>query len=98
MNLSNYGKGYMYMMYQDPSQWRCILHCMACCWEQAYFEEIPNFGARATSGKKTTCEKRRKNNMQEETSRGEEEGKLNHVRVRVFYKYCNEYNPIKYYK
>jgi hypothetical protein len=33
---------------------------------KAYFEERPNFGARATTGKKETCRKRRKSNMQEE--------------------------------
>lgn len=27
--LNDYGKGYMYMMYQDPSQQRRVLRCMA---------------------------------------------------------------------
>jgi hypothetical protein len=68
---------------------------LGACWVQAYFEEIPNFGARAMSGKKETCKKIMKNNMQEETPRDDKEGNPNHVRVRVFDKDCNGYKPVK---
>jgi hypothetical protein len=57
------------------------------CWES------PNFGARAIEGKKEACIKRRKRCMQEEKQRGAREYKPNHVIVRVFDKYCNDYKP-----
>jgi hypothetical protein len=52
------------------------------------------FEACTLGGKKTTCIKRRKSNMQEEKQRGMHANKPNHVRVRVFGKYCNDYKPI----
>jgi hypothetical protein len=55
----------------------------------------PNFGAHATDGKKETCIKRRKINMQEENKRGAQVVKPNHDRVRVFYKDCKGYKPVK---
>jgi hypothetical protein len=60
-----------------------------------FWKGIPNFGAHTITSKKATCEKRRKNKMQEEKPRGEEEGKPNHVRVRVFDKGCTGYKPEK---
>jgi hypothetical protein len=60
-----------------------------------FLEGRPNFGARATSGKKATCRKRRKSNMQEEKPHGEEADKPNHIRVRVFDKDCNGYKLVK---
>jgi len=36
--------------------------------------------------------------MQEEKQCGEKETKPNHDKVRVFDKYHNGYNPVKYYK
>jgi hypothetical protein len=65
-------------------------------WGKTYFwKGRPNFGAHTTGGKKETRRKRRKNNMQEEKQRGAQVDKLDHDKVRVFDKYCNDYNPIK---
>jgi hypothetical protein len=48
-------------------------------WGKTYFwKGRPNFGARATSGKKATCRKRRKSSMQEEKQCGVQEDKPNH--------------------
>jgi hypothetical protein len=49
-----------------------------------FWKGRPNFGARTTGGKKETCRKRRKRNMQEEKKHGAQEDKPNHDRVRVF--------------
>jgi hypothetical protein len=56
-------------------------------------ERRPNFGACTIDGKKATCKKRRKNNMQEEKQCGAQTNKPNHVRVRVFDQDCKGYNP-----
>jgi hypothetical protein len=45
--------------------------------------------------KKEACRKRRKISMQEEKKCGAQADKTNHNRVRVFYKDCNRYNPVK---
>jgi hypothetical protein len=60
-----------------------------------FWRERPNFGVRATGGKKAACKKRRKNNMQKEKRHGTQADKPTHDRVRVFYKDCNDYKPIK---
>jgi hypothetical protein len=65
-------------------------------WGKNYFwKERPNFGAHATRGKKATCRKRRKSNIQGEKKRGVQVDKPNHDRVRVFDKDCNRYKPKK---
>jgi hypothetical protein len=65
-------------------------------WEQAHFwREKIIFGSRATRGRKETCRKRRKTNMQEEKKRGTHADRINRDRVRVFDKHCNDYKPIK---
>jgi hypothetical protein len=74
---------------------RSVLDLLVSCWAHAYFEERPNLGACATTSKKATCKKRRKSCMQEEKPCGKEADKPNHVRVRVFDKGFNGYNPIK---
>jgi hypothetical protein len=53
----------------------------------------PNVGEQATGGKKATCRKRRKSNMQEEMQLGAKVGNPNQDRVRFFDKYCNDYKP-----
>jgi hypothetical protein len=63
--------------------------------EKDLFWERPNFGACTINGKKVACRKRRKSRMQEEKQRGAQAGKHNHNRVRVFYKDCKVYKPIK---
>jgi hypothetical protein len=58
-------------------------------------ERRPNFGMRAIDGKKESCRKKRKNNMQEEKKHDVEADRPDHARVRVFDKYCNDYKPKK---
>jgi hypothetical protein len=61
-------------------------------------EHITSGRKETTGGRKETRKKGRKNITQEENQCGMHTDRPNHVRVRVFEKYCNGYNHIKYYK
>jgi hypothetical protein len=52
-------------------EWLRMSHMsvLGVCWVQDYFDERPNFGARAIAGKKEACRKMRKRSMQEEKPR-----------------------------
>jgi hypothetical protein len=71
-------------------------------WKKTYFEKRPIFGKEdlilehaQQVKRKQHAEKRRKSSMQEEEQRDKKEGNPNHDRVRVFFKDCNDYEPIK---
>jgi hypothetical protein len=73
---------------------------LGACWVQAYFEERPIFGRKdlileKNNWQESSMQKMRKSNMQEGKATCEEAGKPNHIRVRVFDKYCNGYKLVK---
>jgi hypothetical protein len=59
------------------------------------WKKIFIFGACTLGGRKAAWRKRSKSSMQEEKQCGVHADKPNHVRVRVFDKYCNGYKPLK---